>query len=63
MCNAQAHPGDADVDIPAGAEVMHTYGDLSDAELLTTFGFIDAIDLEAFSNPNNRVRPALISSC
>jgi len=27
--------------IPAGTQVLHTYGDLSDAQLLQTYGFID----------------------
>ncbi|WIA41993.1 hypothetical protein OEZ86_009292 [Tetradesmus obliquus] len=32
----------AERDIPAGTQVLHTYGDLSDAQLLQTYGFIDA---------------------
>jgi hypothetical protein len=32
----------AERDIPAGCQVLHTYGDLSDAQLLQTYGFIDA---------------------
>ncbi|KAF8059667.1 setd6 [Scenedesmus sp. PABB004] len=28
--------------IPAGGQVLHTYGDLGDAQLLQTYGFIDA---------------------
>jgi hypothetical protein len=27
--------------IPSGTQVLHTYGDLSDAQLLQTYGFID----------------------
>lgn len=27
--------------IPAGTQILHTYGDLSDAQLLQTYGFID----------------------
>jgi hypothetical protein len=32
----------AERDIPAGCQVLHTYGDLSDAQLVQTYGFIDA---------------------
>lgn len=31
----------ADTDIASGDEVLHTYGDLSDAQLLNLYGFID----------------------
>lgn len=34
---------------------MHTYGDLSDAELLNIFGFVDTLGTN-FTNPNNLVR-------
>ncbi|KXZ55475.1 hypothetical protein GPECTOR_2g1024 [Gonium pectorale] len=34
----------ADKPIPAGTEVLHTYGDLSDAQLLQTYGFLDSED-------------------
>lgn len=32
----------ADRDIAEGEEVLHTYGDLSDAQLLQTYGFVEA---------------------
>jgi hypothetical protein len=32
----------AEREIPAGCQVLHTYGDLSDAQLVQTYGFIDA---------------------
>jgi hypothetical protein len=35
------HLSDAEKAIPAGTQVLHTYGDLSDAQLLQTYGFID----------------------
>lgn len=31
-------------DIKFGNEVLHSYGDLSDAELLTIYGFVDSDD-------------------
>lgn len=34
----------ADKPIPAGTEVLHTYGDLSDSQLLQTYGFLDSED-------------------
>jgi len=40
LCTAAAD-ADAERDIPAGQEVLHTYGDLADAQLLQTYGFID----------------------
>lgn len=40
----------AEDDIKAGHEVLHSYGDLSDAELLTIYGFVDSDD-----NVNNNV--------
>ena len=30
--------------IPRGGQVLHTYGDQADAELLQTFGFVDSLD-------------------
>ncbi len=33
-----------DKPIPAGTEVLHTYGDLSDSQLLQTYGFLDSED-------------------
>jgi len=53
----------ADRDIEAGEEVFHGYGDsLSDAELLTTYGFVTLEEKEGggegeeeTGNPNNRV--------
>ena len=44
----------ADTDITSGQELLHTYGDLSDGELLNTFGFIDTMGSD-FKNPNNKV--------
>lgn len=29
------------MDIPAGSQILHTYGSLGDAQLLQTYGFID----------------------
>lgn len=39
--------------IAAGEELLHTYGDLSDAELLQTFGFVEVLGEEG--NPHNTV--------
>lgn len=44
--------GCADRDIAAGEQVLHTYGDLSDAELLQIYGFVEDL---AEPNPHNRV--------
>ena len=41
-------------DITSGAELLHTYGDLSDGELLNTFGFVDTLQ-SGFKNPHNKV--------
>lgn len=54
----------AECDIPAGAQVLHTYGDLADAQLLQTYGFIDApppsgAAASASGNPHNYVVVAL----
>lgn len=56
----------AECDIPAGSEVLHSYGDLSDAALLQTYGFVDgqpsgdaeggsSSQAEPFVNPANHV--------
>lgn len=48
----------AECDIPAGQEVLHSYGDLGDAALLQTYGFVDAAigtEDEPFVNPCNHV--------
>ena len=37
----------ADKAIAAGQQVLHTYGDLSDAQLLQTYGFLDAVTSNA----------------
>ena len=54
-------------DISAGEEVLHTYGDLSDAELLQTYGFIEHLDEPAnpHHNPHNNVSVSmnLVQSC
>jgi hypothetical protein len=36
--------------IPKGEEVLHTYGDLSDAQLLQTYGFVERLP---GANPHN----------
>jgi len=36
--------------IPAGEEVLHTYGELSDAQLLLTYGFLESLPTP---NPHN----------
>ena len=57
--------GHAERDIAKGEQLLHTYGDLSDAQLLQTYGFVE--DFEAgFENPHNFVPvPAqlLLQSC
>lgn len=40
----RAPPAAPDKPIPAGTEVLHTYGDLSDSQLLQTYGFLDSED-------------------
>ena len=40
--------------VQAGEQVLHTYGDLSDAALLQTYGFVE--DLGGVGNPHNCVR-------
>lgn len=37
----------------AGQELLHSYGDLSDAELLSIFGFVDTMGVN-FTNPHNK---------
>jgi hypothetical protein len=46
-------PSLAERDIAAGEEVCISYGKLSDAELLQTYGFLEP--LGALSNPHNKV--------
>lgn len=36
--------------IPAGEEILHTYGDLSDAQLIQTYGFLEQLPAP---NPHN----------
>ncbi|KAK9793181.1 hypothetical protein WJX73_007995 [Symbiochloris irregularis] len=55
-------------DIAAGEEVLYTYGDLSDAELLQTYGFIENLDPvpgQRHVNPNASVSVpiSLIQEC
>ncbi len=45
--------GGAGRDIREGEEVCHTYGELSDAELLQTYGFVEELP-PGVVNPNNR---------
>lgn len=47
----------AERDICAGEEVLHSYGPLSDAQLLQTFGFVEFGD-SAAANPHNTVHVA-----
>lgn len=42
------------MDIAEGSEILHTYGDLSDAELLSIYGFIDQMP-PGMTNPHNEV--------
>jgi hypothetical protein len=37
--------------MPKGEQILHSYGDLSDAELLQTYGFVE--DPAVCSNPCN----------
>ena len=48
----------ADADILSGSELLHSYGDLSDAELLNIFGFVDTMNAN-FTNPHNEVSPSI----
>ena len=41
-------------DINSGEELLHTYGDLSDGDLLLTFGFVDTLGT-SYQNPHNKV--------
>lgn len=44
----------AERDISKGEQLLHTYGDLSDAQLLQTYGFVEEIE-DGFDNPHNFV--------
>lgn len=51
---------EAQRDIAKGEEILHSYGDLSDAQLLHTFGFVELVDGSADGgsidiNPHNTV--------
>ena len=48
----------ADADILSGSELLHSYGDLSDAQLLHIFGFVDTLNAN-FTNPHNEVSPII----
>lgn len=55
----------AEKDIPAGQPVLHTYGDLSDAQLLQTYGFVEQLPYEQ-PNPHNYVLvpyQTLVAAC
>ena len=55
----------AERDIAQGEQLLHTYGDLSDAQLLQTYGFVEELE-PGFDNPHNFVPvPAqlLLQSC
>ncbi len=42
----------AERDIAAGEQLLHTYGNLSDAQLLQTYGFVEEFE-EGYDNPQN----------
>lgn len=44
----------AERDISKGEQLLHTYGDLSDAQLLQTYGFVEAFE-PGYDNPHNFV--------
>ncbi|KAL3141212.1 hypothetical protein ABBQ38_003551 [Trebouxia sp. C0009 RCD-2024] len=44
----------AERDISKGEQLLHTYGDLSDAQLLQTYGFVEAFQ-PGYENPHNFV--------
>ena len=44
----------AERDISKGEQLLHTYGDLSDAQLLQTYGFVEEFE-SGFDNPHNFV--------
>lgn len=44
----------AERDISKGEQLLHTYGDLSDAQLLQTYGFVEEFG-PGFDNPHNFV--------
>ena len=46
--------GGAARNIAAGEEVLHTYGNLSDAQLLQTYGFVEELPSDSL-NPHNYV--------
>ena len=47
-------PSTAERDISKGEQLLHTYGDLSDAQLLQTYGFVEEFE-PGFDNPHNFV--------
>ena len=55
----------AERDISKGEQLLHTYGDLSDAQLLQTYGFVEAFE-PGYDNPHNFVPvpvQLLLQSC
>lgn len=58
--HGQAPPGvsalwwGAERDISKGEQLLHTYGDLSDAQLLQTYGFVEDFQ-PGYDNPHNFV--------
>ena len=55
----------AERDIAKGEQLLHTYGDLSDAQLLQTYGFVEDFE-PGYDNPHNFVpvpTVLLLQSC
>ncbi|KAL0029185.1 hypothetical protein WJX79_001145 [Trebouxia sp. C0005] len=55
----------AERDIAKGEQLLHTYGDLSDAQLLQTYGFVEDVE-PGYDNPHNFVpvpTVLLLQSC
>ena len=48
----------ADVDIQAGQEILHTYGELPDAQLLSLYGFIDSASSGAATDRSSKSKHA-----
>ena len=56
---------DPERDIAKGEQLLHTYGDLSDAQLLQTYGFVEDFE-PGYDNPHNFVpvpTVLLLQSC